>query len=100
MRINLNNPDDFTMESIQKLIASEDDTVNTQFRITNDGYLILSKDTGSENLQNIVFRLETNIAGNDYVGISASEDLNWVKRVYDVIEKNWPTPESPYCDDF
>ena len=100
MRINLNVPSEFTIENLRKLIASEDDTVSTQFRVTEDGYLFLSKKVGNQSLSGIVFRLETNCATNGYVGIKASQNTNWVNRIYKVIKHNWPNPESDYTDVF
>jgi len=68
MKINLNNPNEFNLEAVSQLIATEDDSVNTQFRVTEDGMLHLSRDYGNKNLEGIIFRIETNIAGNGYVG--------------------------------
>ena len=98
MRINLNNPSEFTIENLKRLIASEDYTVNTQFRVTKDGYLYLSKEVGNQNLENNLFRLETNGMGNGYVGKSASENKIWIERIYNVIKENWPKPHSSYID--
>ncbi|NEU09786.1 hypothetical protein GZH53_15775 [Flavihumibacter sp. R14] len=100
MEIDLNNPGEFTLESLAELIASEDDSKDTQFRVTKSGILYLSKEVGNTNLEDTAFRLETNGAGNDYVGEEASKDLEWVTRVYNVISKNWPNPKTPYSDDF
>lgn len=38
MKINLNNPKEFTIENVRALIASEDETVHTQFRVNKDGF--------------------------------------------------------------
>lgn len=100
MKINLNDPNDFTIDNLRKLIASEDDTVPTQFRVTNDGYLILSRNVGNQNLDGIKFRLETNGAYNGYVGTEASQNDDWVNTIFNVIKKNWPDPMSPYIDTF
>ena len=100
MQINLNDPNDFTLENVKKLIATEDDSINTQFRVTSDGMLHLSRDYGNMNLEGIVFRIETNIAGNDYVGQKAAADDNWAQRVYNVFNENWPNPKTPYSDTF
>jgi hypothetical protein len=35
MRINLNDPADFTLEKVTKLIASGNDSIDTQFRVTS-----------------------------------------------------------------
>jgi hypothetical protein len=100
MRINLNNPESFTIESLKKLIKSEDDSVNTQFRITEDGYLFLSTIVGNQEIEGLKFRLETNIMGNGYVGENAAKNENWVKTVFDVINENWPNPTSTFIDSF
>lgn len=100
MEINLNDPEDFTLENVRKLIASEDDTVHTQFRVTKNGKLILSRTVGNRNLDDILFRLETNGAFNGYVGAKAAENDGWVTRIFNVIKKNWPEPEDSYIDRF
>ena len=100
MRINLNDPEEFTTENLQKLIASEDDSVNTQFRVTDDGFLFLSRIVGNKGLEGIKFRLETNSAYNGYVGQEASENSNWVNRIYTAIKINWPNPITTYIDIF
>lgn len=100
MRINLNQPNNFSIDNLKLLMKSEDDTVHTQFRVTKDGYLFLSKDVGNKNLENILFRLETNIMGNGYVGHEAIENSDWVKRIYKAINDNWPNPTSTYIDTF
>jgi len=92
MRINLNDPDDFTFENLRKLIASDDDSVNTQFRVTSDGFLFISKHYSNQNLDGIALRLRTNIGGFGNVGLDASLDDRWVKLIYDTIQYNWPSP--------
>ena len=71
MEIDLKKRGEFTIDSLKELMNSVDDTYNTQYRITKDGFLILSKDVGNRNLEGIVFRLETNIAYNNYAGPEA-----------------------------
>jgi hypothetical protein len=100
MRINLNDSKEFTLENVRKLIASQDDTVNTQFRVTNDGFLFLSKSIGNKDLEGIKFRLETNVAFNGYVGTEAAKNESWVKRIFTVVKNNWPKPTSTYIDTF
>lgn len=100
MKINLNNPQDFTKENLKKLIASKDDSVNTQFRITKKGILFLSERVGNADLKEIIFRLETNSRGNGYVGIKAAKHEEWVDRIFKVIMENWPNPKNSYCDIF
>src|SRR5690606_22727333 len=100
MEINLSDPEDFTIENVRKLIASEDDTVHTQFRVTKTGKLVLARTVGNKHVDDILFRLETNGAFNGYVGIKASQNDHWVNRVYNVVKKNWPKPTSSYIDVF
>ena len=100
MRINLNDPKDFTIENVRKLIASHDDTVHTQFRVTKDGYLFLSEYVGYQNLDGILFRLETNSSYNGYVGQKGAANERWVKRIYEAVRKNWPHPSSSYIGYF
>ncbi|MBK9482245.1 MAG: hypothetical protein IPO02_09785 [Bacteroidetes bacterium] len=100
MRINLADPAEFTLENIKKLIASEDDSVHTQFRVTSDNYLFLSKSVGNRDLEGIKFRIETNAAYNGYVGEEAASNNEWVPRIYNVIKKNWENPFLSYSDTF
>lgn len=100
MKINLNAPGEFTIEKLKQLIASEDDSVNTQFRVTDEGILFLSKIVGNRELDGIRFRFETNGMLNGYVGKKASENEIWVKRIFDAVNENWPNPYSTYIDNF
>ncbi|WP_439516273.1 hypothetical protein [Sediminibacterium sp.] len=100
MQIDLNNPIEFTLENVRKLIASEDDSVHTQFRVTTEGILFLSKFVGNRNLEGILFRLETNGAHNGYVGEEAAKNDEWVTRVFEAIKNNYPNPIGRYIDDF
>ena len=98
MRINLNDPKDFTIENLRKLIATEDDSVHTQFRVTADEFLFLSRKVGNQSTEGLAFRLVTHSRGNGYVGKEASQDDEWVNKVYDVIQKNWPSPNDTFVD--
>lgn len=100
MRINVNDPNEFTLENVAKLIASEDDSVHTQFRVTDDGHLFLSKEVGGRSIDNILFRLETNAAYNGYAGIEASKDEEWVRTIYHTVKANYPKPKAKYIDMF
>lgn len=83
MEIDLNNPAEFTKESVRQLIASGDDSSHTQLRITKDGKAFLSKKVGADNIVGIAFRLETWIKGNGYVGPEAAKDDEWIERLYE-----------------
>jgi len=100
MRIDLNDPVQFTKENVAKLIASKDDSTHTQFRVSKDGYLYLSEAVGNKDLENVLFRLETNSAGSDLVGIDASKNDAWVTRIYEAMKKHYPKPMGSYIDVF
>ncbi len=100
IKIDLNDPKQFTVENVRKLIASEDDTVHTQFRVTTEGILLLSQIVGNQGLEGILFRLETNGAYNGYVGEKAAQNDRWVTRVFEAIKKNFPSPSARYIDTF
>lgn len=93
--IDLNNPSDFTKENIKKLIASHNDSINTQFRITREGILYLSKYVGHDRLDGVQYYMETNCEGNNYTGIDASEDEGWVDQVFYTIERAWTKSNHP-----
>lgn len=100
MRIDIKEEEEFTIESVKELMRSVDDSKMTQYRVTEDGYLFLSEDVGNRNLDGILFRLETNGAFGGYAGPNAANDESWVERVFNVVKKNWPHPESTYIDNF
>jgi hypothetical protein len=98
--IDLKDPDALTLESVAKLLASKDDSQNRQIRVSLDGIAYVSDDVGNQNLNGVYFRLETADAGNGYVGVEAAKDANYVKRIFDVLEKNWPDRSDSYIDFF
>lgn len=100
MKINLNDPKDFTLERVRELIPSRDDSKHTQIRVTKDGYAYLSDKVGAEDIDDLSFRLETFFAGNDYVGKDAAESDSWVKLIYKVLDENWPNPKTSYIGEF
>ncbi len=55
---------------------------------------------GAEDIGNLCFRLGTWLAGNGYVGPGAANEDEWIDRVYDVLQENWPNPKSPHIDVF
>ena len=101
-QIDLNNPEDLTLESVAALIASKDDSEHRQLRVTKDGIAYLSDEVGGSNVDGLAFYLETWSAGGDYVGQKASQDEKWVQRVYNCLKKHWPAQsDSPsYIDQY
>jgi hypothetical protein len=98
MTINLNNREDKTLEKIREFIASCDDSIPRQIRVTSGGIAFISDTTGGESIEGLAFRLETYDAGNSYLGVEASQDDKWVKEVLDILTENWPTPKASYID--
>lgn len=97
MKINLNK-NELTIESVQKLIASKDDSEHRQIRVTKNGIVYISDIIGNQQTEDLLFRLETYQAGNDYLGLKASKDLNWVRQVYHQLKNNWPNPQCSLID--
>jgi len=89
-----------TIEEVEKLIALGDDSTHSQIRVTRDGLAYLSKKVGSRGADQVLFRLRTFAAGNDYVGPDAAKDALWIKRIYRALKKNWPTPYNSFIDIF
>ena len=100
MGIDIKDPAVFTLASLKQLIASANDSVNTQFRVTDDGFLFISEDVGHKYLDGIKFRFETNAAGAGYVGKSASKNALWVKRIFKAVNENWSNPTNSLVTSF
>lgn len=91
MRLDLNDPKAFNKDGVRLLIASREDSEDTQLRVTMEGIAYLSVgEVGSMNIGNLHCRFETWQAGNDGVGKGASEDDQWVNWIYQALKKNWP----------
>jgi hypothetical protein len=88
----------FTLPNVKALIASKDDTQHRQIRVKTNGIVFISDDFGNQNLDGILFRLETYSAGNGYLGKEASEDDSHVKMVFRQLNDNWPDPKYDYID--
>lgn len=101
MQINLNNPNEFTLPNVKRLIASASDDTPTQIRVTRDGvaYLSLPPETGNAQTENLAFRLET-FTAKGYVGAVAASDNSWVFEIYATLRNNWPNPISSYIEFF
>ncbi|GAA3897151.1 hypothetical protein GCM10022228_04870 [Halomonas cibimaris] len=96
--LDLNAP--FTESDVAALLGSENDDQDWQLRVSTQGVAYLSKDVGADNLDDVLFRVETWDEGSGYVGEGAADDTEWVKRIYNVLSKNWPEPTSSYIDFF
>ncbi|MEQ6168994.1 hypothetical protein AAOE16_17475 [Ekhidna sp. MALMAid0563] len=100
MRVDIKDDKEFTIDSVRELTKTVDDSETTQFRVTTDGFLILENIDHNKEHVGILFRLEPNGAYNGYAGPKAAADNSWIQRIYNVVRKNWPNPESPYIDIF
>ncbi|MGU3496328.1 hypothetical protein ACLBXM_19990 [Xanthobacteraceae bacterium A53D] len=98
MIIDLNT--EYSEADVAKLLASSDDSQDRQIRVTKEGIAYISDDVGSSNIDGLAFRLETFNQGNGYTGLKASEDADWVSRIYRVLRENWPEPSSTYIDSY
>lgn len=98
MQVNLNDPNEFTIENIRQLIASKDDSNHRQLRVTKSGIAYLSDEVGADNTADLAFRFETWCQGNGYCGLEASNDDSWVNKVFGWLKENWPHPKSSYID--
>ncbi len=88
MQINLNNPDELTLENVREFIRTGDDSKFNQLKVTEDGIAYFSEDVGQE-LKHHRFYMETLDAGNDYVGEAAAKDEEWVKKFYESLRDAW-----------
>lgn len=100
MTINLTKPGEPTLASVRALLASHPDTRDCQLRVTTEGVAYLSDVTGAEELDGILFRLETWDSLNRCFGPEGAADEAWVSRVLQVLKDNWPTPKSKYIDSY
>ncbi|XAI97248.1 hypothetical protein [Dolichospermum phage Dfl-JY45] len=97
-KIDLNDPKDFTRESVAELLASVEDTQNWQLRVTKAGIAYLSEVVGGQDTTSLAFRLETWCANNGYVGAVAAKDEQWVDQVFKDLYDNWPNPTRELID--
>lgn len=98
MKIDLNDPAQFTLDNVKKLIASKDDSDFRQLRVSKAGIAYLSDEIGNENISGLAFRCVTFDPRRGYVGEVASQDEEWIYRVFSVLKKNWPSPEDDYIE--
>ena len=98
MMIDLKKPGGATLEEVQTLLRSKDDSESRQLRVDNNGFAYLSDEVGAENIGGLKFRFETWLAGNGYCGTKAANDAKWVAQVRGDLNSNWPDPKDTYID--
>lgn len=94
--IDLKRP--FTAKDVANLIAAKDDSRDRQIRVTKAGMVYRSDEVGHIQTDGLAFQLDIFNAGNDYTGIKASHDANWVARLEKALRDNWPMPQSFVVD--
>lgn len=80
------------------MIESKDGSKNRQLRVLKTGEAYILDEVGNINIDNLLFRFETLMQGNGYVGIEASNDERYVKEVFNNLKENWPNPKTSYMD--
>ncbi|WP_426114790.1 hypothetical protein [Pseudomonas sp. DSP3-2-2] len=99
MPINLSDPASFTLDAVRQMLASGDDSVHNQLRVSKDGIAWLSTDAvGGANTEALLFRLETWSAGSGCVGPVPASDGVWVMQIYNALKDNWADPRLDYVD--
>lgn len=98
MQIDLSSPDGLTLEAVRQLLASASDDVHNQLRVTKGGIAYLSTVTGGQDIDGLLFRLETWAKGSGYVGNVAASDEVWVMQIFNALKDNWPNPSDDYID--
>lgn len=98
MHIDLNDPQQLTLDRVRQLLTSGNGMKHNQLRVNRAGRAWLSEVVGGAQLDGLLFRLETWAAGSGCVGPSAAEDDRWVRQVFKVLQDNWPKPSSDYID--
>ncbi|MDH1012024.1 hypothetical protein N5J43_16785 [Pseudomonas nicosulfuronedens] len=99
MQIDLNQPGALTKQAVRDLIASVTDEDHVQLRVTKSGKAYISTtDVAAKNIDDLAFRLETWAAAGGWVGPDAAKDDEWVERIFNVIQENWPNPKFSYID--
>jgi hypothetical protein len=99
VHIDLNDSQQFTLEAVRHLIASGDNSVHNQLRVSKAGHAWLSTEAvGGVAIEGLCFRLETWAAGSGCVGpVPACDDV-WVQQIFNALKQNWPNPPLDYID--
>jgi len=99
VQIDLNNPENLTLEAVRQLLASASDDEHTQLRVTKAGIVYISSGVvGGTDIAGLLFRLETWAKGSGYVGNVAASDEVWVMQIFNALKQNWPNPPFDYID--
>lgn len=85
MKIYLLNPDGFTRADVKALIASWNDSVDWQLRVTKDGFAYMSHIIGRNELEGVAFYAGAYMAGKGFSGPTAASDPQWIEKIYQVL---------------
>lgn len=99
VQIDLKDPGQFTEAAVRQLIASGQDSVHNQLRVTSLGVAFLSTAAvGGVAIDGLCFRFETWSAGSGCVGEVAACDEVWVRQIYNALREHWTHPGQDYID--
>nr|WP_189663677.1 hypothetical protein [Pseudomonas paralactis] len=99
VQIDLNKPENLTLDAVRQLLAGASDDEHTQLRVSRAGIAYISSGVvGGVEIDGLLFRLETWAKGSGYVGIVAASDEVWVMQIFNALKQNWPRPSSDYID--
>lgn len=60
----------------------------------------LSRTVRAEDINNLMFRIETCDAENGYVGLEVAQDDKYIDELYNVLVKIWNANRTGYIDDW
>ena len=89
MRLNINDPKEFTVPNFARLLASKDDSQHRQLRVSKDGYVYLSDVIGNLEIDDVKFAFESWMQGNGYCGLEAAADAKYVADEYEMVRVAW-----------
>ena len=85
------NAKTLTIQQLQLLIRDANPEVHNQIRIDKQGFIYISEIVGNCERENVKFAFETFCANNGYVGITAANDLEYIKETYRWIQETLRT---------
>lgn len=89
---------DLTKEKCSELYSEADDRNYNQLRVTDDGYVFISKKVGAQDIHGVRFRFETFVEYNGYTGPKAASDDKYISNQHNEIIKAWELGAKGYID--
>lgn len=87
LTIDINNPDEFTFNNVRKLIASGDNSRESQLKITENGILSIAYGNEIRVTRKNLFTSIIFLKWNNCIGTEAAENIKGLKRTYSELEK-------------